>query len=49
MGILWWLISAFGSHGVAFILGIVAIPATIVFLFPEILTIIYSTSVLILG
>jgi len=44
MGILWWLISVFGSHGIAFILGIAAIPATIIFLFPEILTILYSTS-----
>jgi len=44
MGILWWLISVFGSHGIAFILGIAAIPATIIFLFPEILTIIYSMS-----
>jgi hypothetical protein len=47
MGLLWWLASTSGSHGVAFALGILAIPVTIVFLFPEILTIIYRESLLV--
>jgi hypothetical protein len=44
MGLLWWLASTFGSHGIAFALGILAIPGAIVFLCPEIVTIIYRES-----
>jgi hypothetical protein len=44
MGLLWWLASTFGSHGIAFALGILAIPGAIVLLFPETLTIIYRNS-----